>query len=365
MTIGLSALLRHELRILRNSTRAVFARKRDWVPLVIGLPLLLAGLVQALRGFSADTQDALWLVAMAVGVASFAGQTAILRRLDRLAGGSVMAKAALQPRVALTYGACAHLASAALCCAAVAIVAVDWRAPGVGLLSYGSGLLAATLLHRLSAFLRGLRWRPQPLQVARRMRTTGSLRLRLAELLIRRVGFARLSIGGNVAACFVLGAGVGLLYLLLRSVAPDLVAEAVSGAIMLVALALLARQHPPLWRYLLVLGVRPAALALLPVLPAAALLAGFVAVAAAGGGVRPGALAAGAAMVLLLFALFGMLRALHYATKNRAHADFAIQVELIAVGITGLLAIFLVPVILLGRLLMLRQTAERSRWLLP
>ena len=369
MTIGLPALLRHELHIVRNKARAAFARKRDWVPLLIGAPLLIAALAQGLRGASSGGPLGIRLVFALIAIAGFAGHTAILRRLDHLRTESVMAKAALQPRVSLVYAGVFHSPLAVAGASSAALAAPDGQLPTailIACLAYGGAVVSATLAHRLgrlaSASSRRLGGRAA--RLSPRLSGLGSQRARVAELLVRRVGVGRLSVRGNCAAFLAWGGGAGFLHLLLKSMAPGQAAEVVSGAILLLAHAMLGRQHPPLWRYLLALGVRPAALALLPALPASSLLAGFIAVLAAAGAVPLGALTAGGAIILLLFAFLCLMRTLHYATKSRAHADLAFQVDLVAMAVAGFLTFLLVPAVAAARLWQLRQQADRSRWLL-
>jgi hypothetical protein len=189
-------------------------------------------------------------------------------------------------------------------------------------------------------------------------------RERIVQLLTARTGLA----GPSVAANLLLFAGIGLLiglghFWLGASLARP-AAGAVAGLLALLVFLFLLRTHPPLLRYLLFLGIEP----LLPALLATALAAAFLCGLWLGSiGIAPAPLAtlAAAATLALLFLVAAMLRTLHYATKARQSAEIAIQLDVVAAGVAGMLALPLAAVFLLARLWILARHARARRYMSP
>jgi hypothetical protein len=151
-------------------------------------------------------------------------------------------------------------------------------------------------------------------------------------------------------------------YLLTRTT--DGLAATAAAAAVLVLLAWLSRQHPPLWRYLLAVGQGPLPLALVPAgLAAVALLPVLILLGLAAAG-SWGALAATCGGALILFAFVTAIRAYHYAIRPRGLADLAFQLDLVALALTGFLTWGLAPVLAAVRMVMLHRRARSMRYLL-
>jgi hypothetical protein len=366
----MSALLRYDLRILLNGAREAFGRKRDLTLLLLGLPLLLAALVRAVQEGSGGGPLVTRAMLALAGSVGFMVQSAVQRRLLHLRQDSVMAKAALQPGRALAYAAFWHVLAALLSIAAAAAMAPDQRiAAGAALfatLTYCAGIglaVAAGMVRRLLPRLGAIvpsREAPAPVNWPE-----GERRARIARLLAEQAGVKQLNLAANVGLCAAIGASVGLAYSALSAAGAGQAALILGTLVLVILLSLLGRQHAPLWRFILFLGVRPAALTLVSALLAAALVAGAAIMLAGTGALPPGAVAGAGAILVLLFGFVAVMRALHYATRPRALADFAFQIDLLVIGASAFLMWLLAPVVALARLVQLRQRAEGQRWLLP
>lgn len=354
----MTVLLRHDLRIVRNSARAAFRRKRDWLPFVIGLPILAAALAQVGSSYMAGAAGLpLTLLVGAGGLVGLVLGLAIERRLDHLRQHSMVARFALQRREALIFAAVWHLPVLLVLIAGLAFLAV----PITVAAAYAMGALiapAASLARRMSGRLivsRGgiTRVGAGPLL------TAPSRRQRVVQLLVGRAGLLGLPAAPTLLLFAGPGVAAGVFYLLM----PNRGGVAASVIVLLALLALLSRQHPPLWRYLLHLGQVPLPAALIPVGMAAAMLAGFVLSLGVAGGTPWTSLLTGAASALMLFAFAASLRALHYATKPVGLANLAFQLDLIALAVTGLLIWPLAPLLALVRVAQLQRRARALRYL--
>jgi hypothetical protein len=180
------------------------------------------------------------------------------------------------------------------------------------------------------------------------------------RLLIARSGLRQVPAAANLVLFAALGAALGLLVPLRTSgTLVFLLLFPGFTAVFLVGRAL--RQHPPLLRYLLFLGVMPTGAALVPLLPVTFMVAGFVTAAASVNAIPPPWLVGGAAAFLLSLASIALLRAYHYAAKSRQAAELALQIDFVIIAATAFIAPPFAPVLLAARLWMLRRAAAALR----
>ena len=352
----MTILLRYDFAIIRNNARSAFTRKRDWLPFLVGLPILAAIMVQTSRDGSLGRASLPLLVVLGgAGVIALAVGSAIGRRLDHLKQDSMVAPAALERRGQVEYYLFWHLPALALAGTAGAVFGAPLMLVGA---AYGAGAVLPLVANprRLAAGavdLRAVRATPMTAEAK-------SWRGRIAQLLVRRSGFAGLSVPLNL----LLLAGAGMVAALPYLVSRTTDGLAATAAAVLVLLAWLSRQHPPLWRYLLAVGQGPLPLALVPAgLAAVALVPVLILLGLAGAG-SWGALAATCGGALILFAFVTAIRAYHYAIRPRGLADLAFQLDLVALALTGLLTWGLAPVLAAVRMVMLHRRARSMRYLL-
>ena len=353
----LTPLLRYDFRIIRNNVREAFARKRDWLPFLIGLPLLAMALLQAVRDGPAAGGN-LPLPAL-LGAAGFIGLSlgmGIGRRLDHLGQHSMVARSALQPRQAVAYALFWHAPAMLLLVAGGVAFAVPAVGAGGAYLT-GAVLAPAAEAARRALAVRAARERGMDPGSRGTIALEGTRRRRLTRLLARRAGLPSWPPAGNALLFAGLGAAAGLPYALFGGTGGAVAA----GIALLALLALLSRQHPPLWRYLLYLGQGPLPTALIPAGLAAGTLAGFTLPLAATNTLPLAALTGGIAVLLGAFVLVATLRALHYATKPRRLADIAFQIDLLAFTMAGLLTWVLAPVLAALRLAQLHKRARSMK----
>lgn len=365
-------LLEYDLTIVWKGARAAFARKRDWLLLVLGVPILSLMLsesasnwVRALR----DTPEPGKM--LLVGFIAFLTEWAVGRRLQHLESESVVARFALRPGPRLLHRA---FWSAPPLVASVAIMAAGAGSSrllpvrvGALVLAYGAGLAAAALARLIQGQLRGRAARRRAGSgVIRSIRLAGETRRgRIAALVAARTGLAGPSVAANAALFAALGASLAGLCRVSLQVLPAPGPQALAGLAGLAAAGLLLRQHPPLLRYLLYLGIEPLGPVLVPALSAGSLAAGFGLGAFAFGLAEAAGFAGIAAGALILFVAFALLRGLHFATGSRQAAELAIQLDLVLILLAGLVAIPLAPALLIARLAMLHRRARALRLVAP
>jgi hypothetical protein len=186
----------------------------------------------------------------------------------------------------------------------------------------------------------------------------------VAQLLTSRIGLAGGSLRRNLLLLAILGVVIGAAYRVLGEQMSGPAPAFLAAAATLLLLAFLLRLHPPLLRYLLYLGFKPETRpVLIPVALAAALLSGLLAVLAVGDP-QGWALLGAAALVLLAFAVLAALRALHFATRTRQAAEFALQIDFVAAFLIGMLAFPLLLPAVAARLWLLVRKARAMQHLL-
>jgi hypothetical protein len=363
-------LLEYDLMIVWKGARAAFSRKRDWLLLVLGVPILslllsesASNWVRALRGTPEPGKMLL------VGLTAFLTEWAVGRRLEHLESESVVARVALRRRPRLIHRL---FWTAPPLVASVAIMAPGggsaWPLPvrvGGLVLAYGAGSGAGALARFIQRHLhaRAARRRAGSSPM-RSIRLAGETRRgRIAALVAARTGLAGPSVAANAAVFAALGASIAGLYRVSLQLLPAPGPQALAGLAGLAAAGLLLRQHPPLLRYLLYLGVEPLAPVLVAALSAGSLAAGF-ALGAIGLAEAP-AFAEIAAAALILFVAVALLRGFHFATRSRRSAELAIQLDLVLILLAGLVAIPLAPALLLARLAMLHRRARALSFVAP
>lgn len=366
---ALGRVLAYDLIIIWKGFRAAFSKKRDVMVLLLAVPILLLLAVQGASNVANTVRYMPELSRMLlVSFTAFFTELAVDRRLAHLESESIVARLALRrgqrllhrlfwnapPLFAsVTIMAAGTASSAPLAVRVVALV-----------LTYAAGVGAGTLARRARRNLR--RWRARrvaALGAARSLRLEGEeRRQRIAALVAARTGLAGPSVAANAALFAALGALVALAYHFLLGALPRPGPEVIAGLAALVALGLLLRQHPPLLRYLLYLGVEPTWPALVPAVSALSLGAGFVLGAAAMNLAQSPALAAVAAAAVLLFTVLALLRALHFATKSRQAAELAMQIDAVVILVAGFAAVPVAPVLLVARLVLLHRRARKLRF---
>jgi hypothetical protein len=361
---GNTALISYDLLILRRGAQAAFSRLRDRLLLALAVPLGLLLLARAAAPVAAEMPLA--LKAALVGLSGFAVAHWVAARLGHLRAHSMLAPHALKARPAAFHAA---FWSAPPLLAGLAVFLTGRELAfelGALLAAFAAGAAAALgwrmlrrKLRRLAARRRGSAARPRVPDLE-----LGTRRQRIVRLLIARSGLRQLRIAANLA--FFAGAGALLgLVAALRDSGPFAFTMPLAGLAAVLLAGLAIRQHPPLLRYLLFLGIMPTGPALVPLLPLAALLAGFVAAAASLGSIPLLWLAAGAASVLLFLALAALLRGHHYSAKSRQAAEFAIQIDFAMLAAAAFIAPPFAPFLLALRLWMLRRASAALRYSAP
>jgi hypothetical protein len=305
-----------------------------------------------------------------VAATAFFVDLAVARRIGHLEAESVVARLALRtgPRLLhrLFWNAAPLIASVSIMAASSAS-AMPWPLRVAALiLAYAAGTGAGAAMREAQRQIR--RSRRQQFSDAGDVRPPRRLpgeerRQRIASLMASRSGLAGPSIGANAA----LFAGIGALIVLLYHLAQGIVAkpgpEAIAAMAAAVTFGLLLRQHPPLLRYLLFLGVHPVRPALVPIASAGALAATLVLGAyVVGLAEAPVAAAMGVASILL-FAILAAYRALQYATRSQQAAELAMQLDVVVILLAGFLSPLLAPVVLVARLVLLHRRARSLRYM--
>jgi hypothetical protein len=364
---GLAKLVLYDLVILWKSGRAAFSRKRD---LLLLAAAALIGLLIAIQraGETAAALGALPLLAKAViaAAAAFTINLAAARRLTHLRQESVVARHALRPFQAASHALLWNLIPL-FGMTMLVIVSTERLVTAAAIsLAYTGGFGTAAAQRVLLSLLRSWWSRRRALGRARPRTLPGRTRRdRILRLLVARTGRLGPALAPNLLACAGIGLLSGLSHSWLSSQQEPAAAGAIVGLLVLFACFFLLRTHPPLLRYLLFLGSEP----LLPALVAAGLAAAFAAGVLVGMiGSAPAslpAMLAAAATLLLLFTSAALLITLHHATKSRQSAEIAIQIDLVAAGLAGLLFLPLAGLVLTGRLWMLTRHANSLRYMLP
>lgn len=353
---GKMALVAYDLLILRRGAEAAFSRKRDRLLLALTVPLGLLFIGRAAGPVAAELP--LVLKAVLVGLSGFAVAYAVAGRLGHLRAHTMVALHALQARPAAFYAA---FWSAPPLLAGLAIFTTARELPfELGALLAASAAGAAAALGG-----RGL-WRQLRRWAARRRVSDavvrvpdlqlGTRRQRIVRLLIARAGLRQVPIAANLALFTGVGVLLGLL-VPLHDFGPFTFASLLTGVAAILLAGLAMRQHPPLLRYLLFLGIMPTGPALVPLLPVAALLVGSFAAAVSVDVIPLPWLGGGAASVLVLLALAALLRGYHYAVKSRRAAEFVIQIDFAVLAAAAFIAPPLAPFLLAVRLWKLRRAA--------
>ena len=367
----LGRLVRYDVTIGWRAASAAFATTRDRLLLVamaaIGLLALVHGTADAVA-----TLAAMPLAATAVPVAGLAlsANLVIARRLAHLAEHSVMARDALHPGRSRRYRLAWNLPLLTLLLAvALASRPSEGMAASFGLLflAYAMGALFADAARRAGGWVR--RWpstrRGEPARGRGPALPGATRRQRLIALIDGRTALATLSRSANLALFTGMGLSIALAVRWIDSGLTPPVTAAVAALLSLIPIGMLLRQHPPLLRYLLAIGIAPAGPALVPALPAAGLVAGLAIGTIAGGRMPSGPILLAAAAALVLFAVSALARALHYATRRRQAASFALQADVAATAMLALLAAPLALAFVAARLAALERRAQASRYLLP
>ena len=334
-------LIRYDLLILWRSGRAAFAGKRDMLLLALAVPLTVLLAARGMNEMAAAMVHlplpARLLLPAAAGIAV---NLAVARRLRQLREESVVARHALRPAPAWCHAAFCNLVPIAAV-EAIALLSAPGdagQAASFGL-CYLAGAGIAQAQTQLLARLRQWSDRAREGRSERSVELSGATRWeRVAQLLTARAGLLGPSLRRNLLLLAVLGLGIGAAH---RGLTEHMAAQAaavVAGMVTLLLLGLLLRARPALLRYLVYMGLNPAAPAILiPTAMAAALLAGLLCIGLVDDPDPWGPLS-GAAVVLLGFVVIAAVRALHYATKPRQRAEIALQVDLVAALLVGSLA---------------------------
>jgi hypothetical protein len=353
---GITALVAYDLLILRRGAEAAFSRLRDRLLLALAVPLGLLLLGRAVESVPAEMP--LVVKAALVVLSGFAVAYAVAARLVHLRAHTMMARHALSGPPAAFHAA---FWSAPPLLAGLAIFSTGRELalkPGALIAAYAAGAAAALLWCTLSRQLRHWAARRRGGAAPGRVPDLqlGTRRQRIARLLIAQGGLRQMPIAANLAFFAVAGALLGLL-IAVRDWGPPALALLLAGlaAILLVGHAM--RQHPPLLRYLLFLGIMPAGPALAPLLPVAALLVGFVAAAASLDAIPLASLGGGGVAILLFLAFAALLRAHHYATKPPHKAAIVFQFDFAMLAAAAFIAPPLAPFLLAVRLWMLHRAA--------
>jgi hypothetical protein len=366
----LGGLLAYDLKILRKGARAAFSKKRDLLLLACAGPIVLLLAAQGASNAVMTLRDVSEPLKMLIVAATAAFvDLAVARRIGHLEAESVVARLALRtgPRLLhrLFWNAVPLMAS-------VSIMAVGSASPSPWPLRLAALILAYAAGCGAGAAMRlGLRrirrWRERRYAAAaavRPRRLPGEeRRQRIVSLMASRSGLAGPSIAANAA----LFAGIGALILLLYRLSQGIVAkpgpEVIAALAAAIAFGLLLRQHPPLLRYLLYLGIHPVRPALVPVTSACALVAALVLGASVSDPAQAPIFAAAGTAAILLFAILAAFRALHYATRSKQAADLAMQVDAVVILLAGFVAPPLGAGVLIARLVLLHRRVRSSRYM--
>lgn len=297
-------------------------------------------------------------------VVAGAWEWGVLQRLRWLREESVVASDALRTDAALCYQAGLHLPLA------VALLGIAAAAPGLSIearlavpigYALGGGLVWVAL--RIAEPVCLPAWTPSLMIGTPRPLASAQRRRRLASLFAAIGGVRSASFPANLAICFAAGLAISAIHALLRhaEIATD-VALAMQGAILFITLVLLSRQQASLLRYLTVVGVGPWHAPAVATLLAGSLMAGMVMGALAMTRDVTGAVAILGAAGWLGFAVIATLRALHAASKSRGAANLAVQVDLVAIAILGILAFPAAIALTFIRVVMLHRRALADRW---
>jgi hypothetical protein len=367
----LGGLLAYDLTILWKGARAAFSSKRDLLLLVCAGPIVLlvaaqgaSNAVMALREVS-EPFKMLIIAATALFV-----DLAVARRIGHLEAESIVARLALRtgPRLLhrLSWNAVPLIAS-------VSIMSAGGASPMPWPLRLGSLILAYAAGCGAGAFMRQIlrqirRWRGRRYAAAGAMPRPRRLpgekrRQRIASLMAARSGLAGPSIAANAALFAAIGAMILLLYWLAQGVAATPGPGVIAGLAAAIAFGLLLRQHPPLLRYLLYLGILPVRPALVPVASACPLAAVLVLGASVADPANALIVAAVGLASILLFAILAAYRALQYATRSRQAAELAMQVDAVVILLAGFVAPPLAPGLLIARLVLLHRRARSLRYM--
>jgi hypothetical protein len=335
--------------------------------LALGLPLALVLAIQGMNQ-AAAAMAGLPLAASLLfpAAAGSVVHTGVERRLRHLREESVVARHALRRGPAWCHGIFWNLVPLGL---AVALALLSDPNDFVRAALFGLGYLLGTVVAHAQALV-STRFR-QWLEGRGRNRTECSAQLsgatqakRVAQLLTSRIGLAGGSLRRNLLLLAILGVVIGAAYRVLGEQMSGPAPAFLAAAATLLLLAFLLRLHPPLLRYLLYLGFKPETRpVLIPVALAAALLSGLLAVLAVGDP-QGWALLGAAALVLLAFAVLAALRALHFATRTRQAAEFALQIDFVAAFLIGMLAFPLLLPAVAARLWLLVPKARAMQHLL-
>jgi hypothetical protein len=334
----------------------------------VAVPIAILVVIDRAAPIAASVADLpVALTMLIASTIAFAVNLAVARRLDHLREESVVARHALRRAPALLHALFWNLPPLAT---GLAIILASGRGASVGapvLLAYLAGIGIAVGQRAIGRALR--LW-----SVSRRAARSGSStvpggesrRQRITELLVGRTGVFGLAITANLIGLVAAGVIAAALYRwLLPSLGAPAAAVLTGLPVLALLLLILGGTRPSLLRYLLYLGFEPALPALVATALAASLIGGLTIAALATAIAPPLVLLAGVAALLLLFLAFALLRTLHFATKPRQTAEIAVQIDLLAVGLAGLLALPLAAALMMIRLWLLERRARAMRYLAP
>jgi hypothetical protein len=319
--------------------------------------------VIALRGVS-EPLKMLIIAATAIFV-----DLAVARRIGHLEAESIVAHLALRSRPRLLHRL---FWNAVPLIASVSIMAASSASPmpwplrlTVLILAYSVGCGAGATMRQAWRQIR--RWRRRRQAAAPDVRRPRRLlgeerRQRIASLMTARSGLVGPSVAANAALFAAAGAMILLLYRLAQGIAAKPGPEVIAGLATAIVFGVLLRQHPPLLRYLLYLGVHPVRPALAPVASAFALAAVLVLGASLADPAEAPMLATIGIASILLFALLAAYRALQYATRSRQAAELTMQVDAVMILLAGFVAPPLAPGLLIARLVLLHRRARSLRY---
>lgn len=367
----MGGLLAYDLNILWKGARAAFSRKRDLLLLLCAGPIvLLAGARGASNAVMTLHEVAEPLKMLIIAATAFFVDLAVARRIGHLEAESVVARFALRTGPRFLYRLLWH---AAPLIASVSIMAAGSAFPAPWplrlaalVLAYAAGCAAGIAMRQ--ALRRIRRWRGRRYAAAGEIRPPRRLpgeerRNRIVSLMTARSGLAGPSIAANAALFAFIGALILLLYRVAEGVVAKPGPEAGAALAAAIAFGLLLRQHPPLLRYLLYLGIHPVRPALVPLASACALAAGLVLAASVADPAKALIVAALGIAAVVLFAILATYRALQYATRSRPAAELAMQVDAVAILLAGFVAPPLAPGLLIARMVLLHRRARSLRYM--
>jgi hypothetical protein len=360
----MAALVAYDLLILRRGAGTAFSRRRDMLLLALALPVGTLLAWNAAGGLAEKASELpLAVKVMLVGLIGFAIAHASTARLVHLREHSMVARQALHGGTAAFHAAFWN--ALPLIAALTVFPNSQDPAPEVGALlaSYAAGAAAAPGWRSLWRQLRrrAERRKSRAARVVVPDLQLGTRRQRLVRLLIARSGLRKVPIGANLALFAGCGAMLGLL-LPWRASHPPAFAMPFAALATALLIGRAMRQHPPLLRYLVFLGIMPTGPALVPLFPLTALVAGFVAATAGLGAIPLARLLGGAAACLIILACIALLRGYHHASKSRQAAEFVLQIDFAIIAAAALIAPPFAPAFLLARLWTLRRSAVALRY---